>query len=102
MDHDVIKNLRWGHHALPMEVEIAARRPRRPAVLEIKNLDGLRLDIHAYLEEVHPLLDPHYTFIPVEVLEGANGLGLCPRALQERLCFSDDTGRIVIPVDEIE
>lgn len=68
------QNLRRGHHALPMEVEVAARRPLCPPVLEIKNLDGLRLDIHPGLEKVQPLIDPHQPLVPVEILEGGNSL----------------------------
>lgn len=44
-------------------------------MLEVQNLDRLRLDIHSRLEEVYALVDPHQPFVTVEISKCGNGLG---------------------------
>ena len=39
MNHDVIDNRQRSHHALPVEVQVAAGSAGRPAVFEIHEFD---------------------------------------------------------------
>ena len=46
VDYNVVDDGQRGHHALPVEVQVAARRAGRPPMLEVDDLDRPRLHVH--------------------------------------------------------